>query len=366
MSEKSGVNTSEAASIKSITRSRSFCRASINSHDENVTTPWVPKGISTTEKVHSASSRAVSPVRCSIESSGPPKGRLGSSDGGSKQPLKRMSTVQRHKPSRSTTWRIRSEGTALANGGDPGVWAISHHKSNFIQNIKKKPTSRSILRRLWKRGQDAKDRSEAPDEENSFRVSLAELQRMRLRKLQCQLVKHVAHMKTTGKESENWENDLETYIKAVQDYDHMTSHSKLPRDPFYVTGERYVDAYVLHSLLGDAAKDITGEPILVNAPWETTEEPIGGTRNEMTAKSESANFKKRIAIAAVAGFFLIGPMWLMVLHNTLYTCLVSTTVSVTVFGIILACSLDSPKEVMSGTAAYAAILVVFVGVGNTG
>ncbi|GAW23741.1 hypothetical protein ANO14919_133170 [Xylariales sp. No.14919] len=58
---------------------------------------------------------------------------------------------------------------------------------------------------------------------------------MRLRKLQCQLVKHAAHMKTTGEESENWESDLETYIKAVQDYDYMTSRCKLPRDPFYIT-----------------------------------------------------------------------------------------------------------------------------------
>ncbi|KAI0440466.1 hypothetical protein F4803DRAFT_527107 [Xylaria telfairii] len=173
-------------------------------------------------------------------------------------------------------------------------------------------------------------------------------------------------MKTTGEESEGWENDLKTYIKAVQDYDYMTSRCKLPRDPFYVTGERYIDSYVLHSLLGDARKDITGKPILVDTPWENSREPIGGTRNHMTAKSESTEFRKRIAIAAIAGFFLLGPMWLMVLHNTLYTCLVSTTVSVTAFGIILAYFLDSPKEVMSGTAAYAAVLVVFVGVGQTG
>ncbi|KAI0481668.1 hypothetical protein F4859DRAFT_475549, partial [Xylaria cf. heliscus] len=280
-----------------------------------------------------------------------------------------MSMVQVREPKRTSTWRRGTEDTTLAEGGDPGLWAIRHHKSNLIENIKKKPTSNSILRHLWTRGQDAEIRSEAsnewqrPDEENDLRVSLAELQRMRLRKLQCQLVKHVAHMKTTGEEPENWENDLETYIKAVQDYDYMTSRSKLPRDPFYITGERYIDSYVLHSLLGDAMKDITEPPMLVDTPWENTKEPIGGTRNEVTAKSESAEFRKRIAIAAVAGFFLIGPMWLMVLHNTLWTRLVSTTVFVTVFGIILAYSLDSPKEVMSGTAAYAAVLVVFVGVG---
>ncbi|TGJ78408.1 hypothetical protein E0Z10_g10359 [Xylaria hypoxylon] len=297
------------------------------------------------------------------------------------QHLKPAETIRILEPSRTTTWKINTKNKALAAGADPGVWAISHHKSNLVQNIKKSPTSKSIFSGLWKRGQDPKSQSKTskewqrPDQDNDLRVSFAELQRMRLRKLQCKLVKHVAHMKTTGEEPENWENDLETYSKYP-----FSNHSpalyflasrspsnvrcKLPRDPFYVTGERNIDSYVLHSLLGNATKDITEEPMPVDAPWENTTEPIGGTRNEMTAKSESAKLRKRIAIAAVAGFFLMGPMWLMVLHKTLYTSLVSTTVFVTVFGIILACSLDSPKEVMSGTAAYAAVLVVFVGVAH--
>ncbi|KAH8160916.1 hypothetical protein CIB48_g7326 [Xylaria polymorpha] len=345
ISEKTSIDIYEAASTEPIPYSGSLCRASIDSHDGNITIPWVPKG-TCIGKENPASLGATSPVRCSIESSDPLEGHLGSFNDDSQPP----------KP--------------LADG-DPGTWAIGHHKDNLIGNIKKNPTRSSILGCIWKRWRDAKSGSKAsdewqrPDEENDLRVSLAELQRIRLRKLQCQLVKHVAYMKTTGEESENWENDLETYIKAVQDYDYMTSRSKLPRDPFYVTGERYIDSYVLHSLLGDARKDITGKSIPVDTPWEHTGEPIGGTRNYMMAKSENAEFRKRIAIAAVAGFFLLGPMWLMVLHNTLYTCLVSTTISVTVFGFILAYSLDSPKEVMSGTAAYAAVLVVFVGVGQT-
>ncbi|KAF2969768.1 hypothetical protein GQX73_g3857 [Xylaria multiplex] len=369
--DKTGVGASDAASTKSIASiacSESICRASINSRDHNATSPWVPKVIRTEVKL--ASSRAASPIRCSIESSNPPKEHRGPLDNDDRPPK----AIRIREPTRTTTWRAKTEDTILAKfRDDPGVWAISHHKSNFIKNIQKAPTWNSTLSStlssLWKRGQDAKSGRKPedwprPDEENDLRVSLAELQRMRLRKLQCKLVKHVAHMKTTDTESKDWENDLETYIKAIQDYDYMTSRCKLPRDPFYVTGERYIDSYVLHSLLGDATKDIAGKPTPVSAPWEYTEQPIGGTRNDMTAKTESFEFRKRIAIAAVAGFFLIGPMWLMVLHNTLYTCLVSTTVSVTFFGLILAYSLDSPKEVMSGTAAYAAVLVVFVGLGN--
>lgn len=63
----------------------------------------------------------------------------------------------------------------------------------------------------------------------------------------------------------------------------------------------------------------------------------------------------------VGGIFLIAPMWLMALHNTLYTSLIATTVCVALFGLLMASVLEKPTDVMSSTAAYAAVLVVFVG-----
>ncbi|KAJ2995587.1 hypothetical protein NUW58_g1228 [Xylaria curta] len=355
------------ASIRSTSYSESLCVASIDSRDDNITTPWIPKGIRT-ETVHSASPRGASPNRRIINSCTPMRGPLEPLRDGEQSP-QRMETTQIDGPSRTITFKNRVGNTALAELRDhPGLWAIKHHKNNFIRKIKKTPTWNSTLYDLWKQVRGTSSRNigsdegwERPDEDSDLLVSLAELQRMRLRKLQCKLVTHIAHMKTTGEESGTWENDLETYVKAIQDYDYMTSRCKLPSDPFYVTGERNIDSYVLHSLLGDAAKEIAGESVPVGAAWGSTPEPIGGTRNDTTAKSESYERRRRVAIAAVAGSFLVGPMWLMVLHNTLYTCLVSTTIFVTVFGLILALFLDSPKEVMSGTAAYAAVLVVFVG-----
>lgn len=61
-------------------------------------------------------------------------------------------------------------------------------------------------------------------------------------------------------------------------------------------------------------------------------------------------------------------MWLMVLHRTLYTALVSTTVFVVIFALAMALFLDGLKDVLSSTAAYSVVLVVFVGltVPNTG
>ncbi|KAI1149344.1 hypothetical protein F4825DRAFT_464212 [Nemania diffusa] len=188
---------------------------------------------------------------------------------------------------------------------------------------------------------------------------------MHLRKLQCKLVSHVGYMRKFNKEPENWESDLEKYIKAVQDYDYMTTCCNLPRDPFLVTGERQIDSFVMHSILGDVPEDKSEDILPVDGPWEDEPHPIGGTRNYSVVKGLEAQLKDRIVIAAIAGFFLIAPMWLMVLHNMLYTSLVPATAFVTVFGLVLAWFLDTRKEVMSGTAAYAAVLVVFVGVGHT-
>jgi hypothetical protein len=66
-------------------------------------------------------------------------------------------------------------------------------------------------------------------------------------------------------------------------------------------------------------------------------------------------------MAAIGGAFLIGPMLVMVLHKSLLTTLLTSSVCVIVFGVILAFALDDPFDVLSGTAAYAAVLVVFVG-----
>lgn len=58
----------------------------------------------------------------------------------------------------------------------------------------------------------------------------------------------------------------------------------------------------------------------------------------------------------------MAPMWLMVLHNTLYTALVSTTVFVAVFGLVMALWLDKLMDVMSATAGVCGCAGCFCGV----
>jgi hypothetical protein len=88
---------------------------------------------------------------------------------------------------------------------------------------------------------------------------------------------------------------------------------------------------------------------------------FGGSRNVVNQKEATTQFLKRISMAAIGGAFLMGPMLVMVLHKSLLTSLLTSSVCVIVFGVILAFALDDPFDVLPGTAAYAAVLVVFVG-----
>jgi hypothetical protein len=75
------------------------------------------------------------------------------------------------------------------------------------------------------------------------------------------------------------------------------------------------------------------------------------------------------------GLALIGPMLLMVLHKTLLTTLLTSSVAVILFAFLIAMissglipgtkTIDlGPRDVLAATATYAAVLVVFVGVSS--
>jgi len=83
-------------------------------------------------------------------------------------------------------------------------------------------------------------------------------------------------------------------------------------------------------------------------------------------KDAFALFLKRLRMAAIEGAFLLGPMLMMVLHRSVLTSLLTTSLCVIAFGLTLAIYLEKPFEVLSGTAAYAAVLVVFVGTSGVG
>lgn len=150
----------------------------------------------------------------------------------------------------------------------------------------------------------------------------------------------------------------------------MEQRSKSTRDPFLASGEYAFDNYVLNCNIDNIlANDPDMKKLASHKPWEPADtgdpkqhhESICGTRNRNVVKAWYLAFKDRVLLAAVGGAFLVGPMWLMVLQSGLYTTLITTTVSVAGFGVLMAYFLEEGKDVLGSTAAYAAVLVVFVG-----
>ena len=264
---------------------------------------------------------------------------------------------------------------------NPTGWVLNHHKDNFILELKDPETKKS-------EGDVENPSTRAASwSSRRFRVNFAQLQNMRMRKLQSRLVKDAVNMYFTSKEPEQWEETLQQYskhfprvsfvfnlsfadpfnaAKACQDYDYMTACSKRERDPFLATGEYWIDHRVIQRAMESVPREFRDGPFdiiqsIQKWRYEDDTSTIGGTRNASNRKLATKGFYKRLRTAAISGVFLLGPMWLMALHHELHTALVSTTLAVALFGFGMSWFLEKESDVLASTAAYAAVLVVFVG-----
>lgn len=92
---------------------------------------------------------------------------------------------------------------------------------------------------------------------------------------------------------------------------------------------------------------------------------ISGLRAEREAKTKEA-LAARLVMALGGGLALVGPMLVMVLHPTRLIVVLTPSICVIAAAVCLAVFMvdSQPKDVLACTAAYAAVLVVFVGVGG--
>lgn len=128
-----------------------------------------------------------------------------------------------------------------------------------------------------------------------------------------------------------------------------------------MTAQRDVDREILMAALKDVSPDMANLLKKCQPKKRLQSDPIAGHCSTLLSIQDGRRIFMRIGFSAVGGVFLIGPMWITVLHNTLYTGLTSTTAFLTVFGLMAAVYLEEGKDVFAATAAYAAVLVVFVG-----
>ena len=147
-------------------------------------------------------------------------------------------------------------------------------------------------------------------------------------------------------------------------------------DYFIVSSERYNDDRVLEEVVKSDDKEnlyIAKEGLAhFTGPWERGKEndweanPIGRTRSENEKTVRRRAFWWKLGGAIVGAGFLIGPMWLLALKQGLYLQLEATTGFVFGFGLIMAYFVDRVDQVFAGTLAYAAVLMVFVGLSIQG
>jgi hypothetical protein len=83
--------------------------------------------------------------------------------------------------------------------------------------------------------------------------------------------------------------------------------------------------------------------------------------------SRKALFLLRLSFALFGGLALIAPMLIMTLHQTKLTALLTTSIFVTAVAVVLAYVMEDAqnKDIVAATAAYTAVLVVFVGTAMT-
>ncbi|KAF2432058.1 hypothetical protein EJ08DRAFT_695858 [Tothia fuscella] len=84
-------------------------------------------------------------------------------------------------------------------------------------------------------------------------------------------------------------------------------------------------------------------------------------------QKERKRYISRVKMAVFGGLALIIPMLVMTLHSSQLTVLLTTSIFVLTVAMILAATMTEaePKDVVGATAAYAAVLVVFVGASTT-
>lgn len=145
----------------------------------------------------------------------------------------------------------------------------------------------------------------------------------------------------------------------------MGKFSGQRHDPFRVSSERFQEKWLLGKLMFHKKSihlfNWRKDAAVPTGPWEDGEglmRPVGGTRGEAFRHA----FWSRAFGALAAAAFLVGPMWALALKQDIYVQLGVTTGCIFAFGLGMVVFVGTVEAVFAATLAYAAVLMVFVGV----
>ncbi|KAJ5713255.1 uncharacterized protein N7483_010436 [Penicillium malachiteum] len=140
------------------------------------------------------------------------------------------------------------------------------------------------------------------------------------------------------------------------------------KDPFLITTKEILGFCLMrdHQLIptGDELKE---PEQVIHASGKRPVVLPGSSRNKHEEKVQWARLWERIFMGVCGGVALIAPMLLMVLHKSRATTLATTSVATILFALMLALLGKNLRgqDVLAAVAAYAAVLVVFVGASST-
>lgn len=145
---------------------------------------------------------------------------------------------------------------------------------------------------------------------------------------------------------------------AVRDMDYIQSRATTPMedDPFHIHTSRSVERELMkeYGLISEQQYQDLPPP---------TDHTIYGLRRLAAAKADrKATKSQRLYHALGGGLALVVPMLIMAIVSSTICSLATTSIFVVVFSFVVALGSElKPQEILAVTAAYAAVLVVFVG-----
>jgi len=230
-----------------------------------------------------------------------------------------------------------------------------------------------------------------PEKDNTC-MNLEALERMNLHFLQRQLLNNVATYVWTGPESKTdatakqVSESLHQYCQAVRDRQYMSlvASKGERRNPFMLQSNRILEGRLMEVMEKKMVPDpnvetglqVSAKPVLTRAKSvlfgaeskhlaENYGELPGGPWDYPKARHENA---LRYGAGMLGVVVFIGPMILMVLVKgslcrllTSGLCIVAFALGLALWSNVTTFEPLTPFEMITGTAAYAAVLVVFVG-----
>jgi len=144
--------------------------------------------------------------------------------------------------------------------------------------------------------------------------------------------------------------------------DHAARHAKNDElDPFYLKSSKHIQRLAMEEAGWIPDHVLPKGPLPIARDHDDPQLP-GLSRTVAHRASESEQLWVRFGMASAGGIILVVPMLIMASRETKTASLVTTCIAMFLFatGVTFGTHLK-PDQVLGATAAYAAVLVVFVG-----